>query len=144
LAFGGETYREFVKHVDDVFQTAVVECYGRFVSLTEPIISQTTICGLVDLFKIKFLNQYTALSVLLNYEEHKKRPDRLHLKPFYDRMIFYQFMSMCRVRCHKTFTWWALVNACLRYGSSVNSAVSGLDAVFYGHSLVPVSVFVSY
>jgi hypothetical protein len=62
------------------------------------------------------------------------------MKPFYDRMVFYQFLSMCRIRCHKTFTWWALVNACMWYGSLVNSAVLGLDAVFFGHSLVPVSV----
>jgi hypothetical protein len=140
LAFGGATYREFVRHVDGVFENAVVNCYGRFVTLTEPIISQTSISLLVDLFKSKFPNQYSALSVLLNYKEHKKRLDREHMKPFYDRMIFYQFLSMCRIRCHKTFTWWALVNPCMRYGSSVNSAVSGLAAVFFGHSLVPVSV----
>jgi hypothetical protein len=105
LAFGGDRYHEFAQHVDGVFKQAITTYYGRFVSLTEPIISQTTICGLVDLFKTEFPNQYTALLILLNYEEHKKQPDRDHLKQFYDRMIFYQFMSMCRVCCHKTFTW---------------------------------------
>jgi hypothetical protein len=140
LGFGGDSYNDFVQHVDGVFEEAVKACYGRFVSLSEPIISQQAIVRLVDMFKRQFPSQYSAISMLLNYDEHKKRNEREHLTPFYDRMIFYQFMSLCRVRCHKTFTWWGLVNACMRYGSSVNSAISGLDAVFFGHSLVPMSV----
>ncbi len=54
-------------------------------------------------------------------------------------MIFYHFLSLSRVRCHRTFSWWALVNACMRYGSSCNSANTGVESVFFGHSLVPWS-----
>ena len=32
------------------------------------------------------------------------------------------------------------MNACTRYGLTTMSANTGLDAVFFGHSLVPVSV----
>jgi hypothetical protein len=102
LGFGGDSYNDFVQHVDGVFEEAVKACYGRFVSLSEPIISQQAIVRLVDMFKQQFPSQYSAISMLLNYDEHKKRNEREHLKPFYDRMIFYQFMSLCRVRCHKT------------------------------------------
>jgi hypothetical protein len=97
------------------------------------------IVALVNLFKHHFPNQDTALNSF-ELQRTKKWPDCEYLKPFNDIMVFYQFMSMCQVRSHKTFTWWALVNVCLWYGSSVNSAVSGLDAVFFGHSLVAVSM----
>jgi hypothetical protein len=50
----GADYNAFVKHVDGVFEKAVKECYGRFVSLTEPIVSQTTINLMVDMFKSQF------------------------------------------------------------------------------------------
>jgi hypothetical protein len=55
-------------------------------------------------------------------------------------MSFYQFMSMCYVYFHNTFTWWALVNACMWYGVSVNYMVSRLDAVFFWHLLISVLV----
>jgi hypothetical protein len=105
LAFGGEIHQDFVQHVDGVFEQAVTTCYCHVVSLTEPIILQQAIVDLVNLFEHHFPNQCTALSILLNYEEHKKQPDCEYLKPFYDRMSFYQFMSMCYVYFHNTFTW---------------------------------------
>jgi hypothetical protein len=140
LTADGDVFKYFVQHVEGVFEKAVVDCYGRFVSLTEPIVSQPSMVHLVDLFKEKFQAQYWAIAMLLKYNVNMKLFRCTHLLPFYDRMIFYHFLSMCRVRCHRTFTWWALVNACMRYGSSVNTASSGLDSVFFGHSLVPFSV----
>jgi hypothetical protein len=41
LNFGGDIYKTFIQHADGVFEQAVVHCYGCFISLTEPIISQT-------------------------------------------------------------------------------------------------------
>jgi hypothetical protein len=140
LVFCGDYYKTFEQHVEGVFRDAVMECYGCFVSLTVPIVSQLTIVRLVDLFKSRFKTQYWVLATMLNYNEHMKLAKNEHLLPFYDRMIFYHFMSICRVRSHKTFSWWALINACIRYGSSNNSATSGLDSVFFGHSIVPYSL----
>jgi hypothetical protein len=131
LAFSGEHYTTFVQHIDGVFKSAVKACYGKFVSLTAPIVSQKTIIRLVEMFKSRFQHQYLAIAVLLNYTTHMNKERLKHLLPFYDRMIFYHFLSLCRVRSHKTFSWWALVNACMRYGSAVNSGTAGLDSVFF-------------
>jgi hypothetical protein len=135
-----DVYTSFIQHVDGVFRQAVTDCYGRFVCLTEPIVPQSTMVRIAQLFKDKFKPQYWAIATQLNYCTHMKRFRTKHLLPFYDRMILYHFISMCRVRCHRTFTWWALVNTCMRYGSMVNSASAGLDSVFFGHALVPFSV----
>jgi hypothetical protein len=140
LSFGGDNYKTFLQHVDLVFKSAVKECYGHFISLTAPIVSQETIVKLVDMFKSRFQEQYWAIATLLKYSDHMKLARAQHLLPFYDRMIFYHFLSLCRVRSHKTFSWWALVNACMRYGSAVNSGSTGLDSVFFGHSIVPNTV----
>jgi hypothetical protein len=113
LDFGGDVYKTFVQHIDGVVEKAVIGCYGTFVSLTEPIISHQEIVRLVAMFKSKFAEAYWALAQLLNYTRHMKNTRSQHLLPFYDRMIFYHFLSMARVRCHRTFSWWALVNACI-------------------------------
>ena len=43
----GDVFKFFIQHVDGVFENAVVDCYGRFVSLTEPIIDQLSIVHMV-------------------------------------------------------------------------------------------------
>ncbi len=73
LTANGDVYKTFVEHVKGVFSTAVADCYGRFVLLTEPIVSQPTINRLVALFKSKFQDQYWAIASLLNYTVHMKR-----------------------------------------------------------------------
>jgi hypothetical protein len=140
IEFGNENYTDFVNHVDTVFRKACDGCYGRFVSLTDPIVSQATMKRLSDMFKAQFPVQYATLAKLLNYEAHFERKDRDHLHPFYDRMILYQFMSICRVRSHKAFSWWALVNACMRYGCRAASTLASMDSVFFGHSITQTSV----
>jgi hypothetical protein len=44
FGFGGDSYNDFVQHVDGVFEEAVKACYGRFVSLSEPSIGSTRCC----------------------------------------------------------------------------------------------------
>jgi hypothetical protein len=83
LTVGGNVYKAFVQHVDGVFANAVFDCYGRFVSLTEPIVSQTTISRLVGMFKTRFPDQYWGIACLLNYNMHMKKVRSEHLLPFY-------------------------------------------------------------
>jgi hypothetical protein len=97
LAASGDVYKTFIEHVDSVFSQAVADCFGMFVLLTEPIISQQAINRLVALFKAKFQDQYWAIASLLNYTVHMKKCRSEHLLPFYNRMIFYRFMSISRV-----------------------------------------------
>jgi hypothetical protein len=105
LEFGDATYTDLVNHGDTIFEEVIKECYGRFVVSTEPIVSQvTTMKRLTDHFKQPFPVQYNALAKLLNYEERMRRKDREHLFDFYNRMIVYKFMSICRVRCDKIFS----------------------------------------
>jgi hypothetical protein len=114
LTAEGDVINLFVQHVDGIFCQAVVGCYGQFVSLMEPIVSQYTIVRLVKLFKDKFKAQYWAIALLLKYNVHMKKFHSTHLLPFYNRMVFYHFLWMCRVHSHRTFTWLALVNACMQ------------------------------
>jgi hypothetical protein len=97
LSFGGDNYSSFVSHVDGVFKAAAKECYGHFVSLTEPIVSQEMIIKLVNIFKAWFQQQYWAIATLLKYSDHMKLAHFKHLLPFYDQTIFYCFLSLCHV-----------------------------------------------
>jgi hypothetical protein len=120
--------------VDSNIASAVNNCYGEFLTLTEPILSQATITSLADECHALFSLQCTAISTLLNFHENSKLQKRSHLLPFYHRMVFYSFMSLARMRCNKNVGWWGVINACIRYGSYDSSSRSR-DSVFFGHSV---------
>jgi hypothetical protein len=51
LVVGGDVHNSFVQHVDGVFRQSVVDCFGCFVLLTEPIVTAVKINLLANEFK---------------------------------------------------------------------------------------------
>jgi hypothetical protein len=91
LIVEGDEYNAFVQHVDGIFCQAVVDCYGHFVSLTEPIVSQTQVVHIVELFKSKFQAQYWAIAVYIDHvylaEEYKVQQQFLSHLAAMDRAL---------------------------------------------------------
>jgi hypothetical protein len=124
LSFGGPVFLAYSSKVDAIIASTIAACYGEFVTLTQPILLQSTINSLAGECHSLFPLQCTAISTLLNFEENSELQKRLHLLPFYSRMVFYSFMSLARMRNNKNFAWWGVVNACIRYGSYDSSSRS--------------------
>jgi hypothetical protein len=134
LSFGGPVFLTYSSKVDAIITSAIAACYGESVTLTQPILLQSTINSLAGECHSLFPLQCTAISTLLNFEENFKLQKRLHLLPVYSRMVFYSFMLLARMRNNKNFAWWGVVNACIRYGSYDSSSRS-THSVFFGHSV---------
>ena len=97
LSFGGPVFLSYSTKVDTAIATAVAACYGQFVTLTEPILLQSTINYLAAECHSSFPLQCTAISTLLSFQENSKVQKRSHLLPFYNRMVFYSFMLLAHV-----------------------------------------------
>jgi hypothetical protein len=127
-------FAEFEAFVESSIERSVLQCYGHFVTLTSPIISQADLNSFVKKLVELMPQQFLVLWTMLNFSENTNLPKRSHLQAFYLRMVLYQFIAMNRIRNSKTFTWWALCNAAARYGSHDVQARSNL-AVHYGISI---------
>jgi hypothetical protein len=123
-------FAEFENFVESRIALLVKQCYGNFVTLTSPIISQADLNSFVKKFVQLLPQQFLVLWTMLNFNDNNNLEKRSHLQAFYLRMVLYQFIAMNRIRNSKTFPWWALCNAAARYGSHAVQARSNLSVHF--------------
>ena len=97
---------------------------------------------LVTEFRRLMPKQFAAISSLLGYEQQRKLARHDHLLSFYDRMVFFTFMSCSRVKNPRTFVWWGVINSAARYGL-LNSNSHGHVAVHVGLSLTQSSLMLA-
>jgi hypothetical protein len=112
----------------------VKQCYGNFVTLTAPIISQTELNSFVKKFVELMPQQFLVIWTMLNFNDNNNLKRQMHL-----RMVLYQFIAMHRIRNCKTFSWWALCNAAARYGSHDVQCRANLS-VHYGISIAQTTL----
>jgi hypothetical protein len=124
-------FAEFKAFIESRIHVAVKQCYGQFVTLTSPIISQANLNSFLEKFVELMPQQFLALWTMLNFNENNNLKRRMHLEAFYLRMVLYQFIPMNRIGNSQTFCQWALCNAAARYDSHGVQARSNL-AVHYG------------
>jgi hypothetical protein len=65
LSLGGPVFLAYSSKVDAIIVSAIAACYGEFVTLTQPIILQSTINSLAGECHSLFPLQCTAISTLL-------------------------------------------------------------------------------
>jgi hypothetical protein len=132
-------FSEFEAFVESRIEFAVKQCYGNFVTLTAPIISQTELNAFVKKFVELMPQQFLVIWTMLNFNDNNNLKRRMHLQAFYLRMVLYQFIAMNRIRNCKTFSWWALCNAAARYGSQNVQCRANLS-VHYGISIAQTTL----
>jgi hypothetical protein len=59
-------FASFESFVAGVCKTAIRTCYGQFVVLTAPLLSQVQLAGMASKLKKEFPSVYTTISSLLN------------------------------------------------------------------------------
>ena len=127
-------FAEFESFVESKIEQLVKECYGHFVTLTSPIISQADLNLFVKKLVELMPRQFLVIWTMLNFNDNNNLEKRSHLQAFYLRMVLYHFIAQNRIRNSKTFSWWALCNAAACYSSHDVQARSNLS-VHYGISI---------
>jgi hypothetical protein len=95
-------FAKFESFIESRIEVAVKKCYGHFVTLTSPIISQPN--SFVQKFVELMPQQFLVLWTMLNFNENKNLKRQMHLKAFHLRMVLYQFIAMNRIRNSQTFS----------------------------------------
>ena len=125
-----------LSQLNNIVQTAMMDAvastYGFFCSPNSPIISNETIVGLVDKFKLLMPVHHASILTMLNVDKKLKDKRSVYLVQQYDRLSFWIFLSMMRSRNNHLFTWWANISTAARYGAKNEGSASFSETVFFG------------
>ena len=91
-----KVYKETVDVIESTFKKAISLCFTEFSSISEPILSVKELNELVILYKTKLPSHYNLMKSYLGFDIKEKKTENHHLvtSDYYDRLIFYQFLSL--------------------------------------------------
>ena len=95
----------------------IIQTYTSFCVLGEPLVSSTQINVLVERFKKEMkLHHYMMKSILgIDKKERLSRNSHLVSTGYYDRMIFFNFLTLTRLRNPQSCIHYAIVSAAALY-----------------------------
>ena len=132
----GNKYFFINETIESTFKNAIVQCYTDFSEISCPILSREDINKLVTLYKNNAQDHYIMMKNMLGFDkkEKEKRNDHLKVIGYYDRILFYQYLVLSRLRYSHMFSYWGLINSCSIYGKGGGKGKSQTTS-FFGHSV---------
>ena len=124
--------------IDDVFKKGITKCYTKFNDLREPIISEKDIRVLMNRYMETLPNHYNTLKNMLEFDKKESLSKNSHLlsMKYYDKLIFYKFLSLARVKNTQNCIHWAMVAQGARYARGISNTKSP-EQVFLAHRHIP-------
>ena len=115
--FEGNSYNHLISDIDLTFKNAIVSTYNSFCVLGEPLVSAQEINALVDRFKIQMKVHHYMMKRLLGIDRKEGLSKNRHLVStgYYDRLIFYNFLALSRIRNSQNCINYAIVSAAALY-----------------------------
>ena len=96
--------------VQTVMMNTVSSTYGLFCSPNSPIVSNSSVMGLVNRYKELMPVHHASILTMLNIENKLKDKSSLYLVRQYDCLSFWMFLSAMRSCNNHLFTWWANIS----------------------------------
>ena len=126
----GEKYDRFISIVDATFQQAIEQCYFSFSSFGQALLSRDKISDLTLMYQHQLPTHYKFMKNMYDIPKKEAMIWRQHLKVtgYYDRFLFFQFLSQSRVKNSQNLIRWAIVTTAATYarglgdGSRTNSS----------------------
>ena len=117
VLFEGENYHDLISAIDVIFKEAIIQTYTSFCVLGQPLVSSTQINVLVERFKKEMkIHHYMMKSILgVNKKERLSKNRHLVSTGYYDRMIFFNFLTLTRLRNPQSCIHYAIVSAAALY-----------------------------
>ena len=140
--FTGDKFILVLKEIDETFKSACIQCYSEFNSFNEPIVPQNKMKELMTYYMNTLPSYHKLLSQILTFDKKKKKKKNKHLvdKNYYDLLIFYQFLSLARIRNSQMCVWWALVQSASEYGRGATSYKNS-SGIYFGTSVSRSTLF---
>ena len=132
----GTAFFSVIGKIDGACRKAIENCYTDFQSLVEPILKEETVLELMEYYKTHLPAHYNMMNIMLGYDEKRKLLVNAHLldQNFYDKKVFYHFLSLSRTKnCHNC-THWALISRGADYGRGITQ-YSHSSSIYFGDSV---------
>ena len=115
--FEGDRYHDLISTIDLTFKRAIISTYTSFCVLGEPLVSAMQINVLVDRFKREMNVHHFMMKKILGIDKKERLIRNKHLVDtgYYDRMIFYNFLTLTRLRNPQSCINYAIVSAAALY-----------------------------
>jgi len=125
VLFEGKKYNDLICDVDLIFKKAIISTYQSFCVLGEPLVSSSQINILLDRFKIEMKVHYFMMKKLLGIDKKERLTKNKHLVStgYYDRMIFYNFLTLSRLRNPQNCIHYAMISAAALYSKGCGDNV---------------------
>ena len=133
INFDRVAYNHVNDIIEDTFYNAIEKCYKSFCKITQPLLSRHDIDKLVSLYKTYLTSHYNLQMEMMGYTQKLQLSRNKHLKDagYYDRLVFYLYLSQERVRFNQSLTSWGMVTAGAAYAKGENSVD---NKAFFGNS----------
>ena len=117
VLFEGEKYHDLISAIDVTFKQAIIQTYTSFCVLGEPLVSSLEINVLVDRFKNEMKLHHYMMKSILGIDKKERLLKNTHLVStgYYDRMIFFNFLTLTRLRNPQSCIHYAIVSAAALY-----------------------------
>ena len=117
ILFEGTKYNNLITDIDITFKNAIISTYTSFCVLGDPLVSANQINVLVERFKIEMKVHYYMMKRILGIDKKERLTKNNHLVTtgYYDRLIFYNFLSLSRLRNPQSCINYAMVSAAALY-----------------------------
>ena len=129
----GTKFTSVMERIDAEFKKAIMDCYENFHSFVEPIVSGESTLQMMEYYKKALPNHYNMMKSMLEFDKKESLTENKHLveQGYYDKRIFYQFLSLCRTKnCHNC-PHWALISKLADYGRGITD-YSHSSNIFFG------------
>ena len=126
LTFDSEAYFCLVDKVDNIFKQALNSTYCEFSVLGDPIVASSQVDELILDYKTTLRPHYLMMKKLLgiNKKEKYTKNDHLIKSGYYDRLIFFNFLTLVRVKNPQHCIHWAMICAAALYYKGVGDCVT--------------------
>ena len=131
----GTKFTSVMERINAKFKKAIMDCYENFHSFVEPIVSGESTLQMMEYYKKALPNHYNMMKSMLEFDKKESLTENKHLveQGYYDKRIFYQFLSLCRTKnCHNC-PHWALTSKLADYGRGITD-YSHSSNIFFGNS----------
>jgi hypothetical protein len=130
---------EFYIFINELVKKRIDECYGNFVNLQSPVLSQEDMTQVIQKLQQTCPQELSLTKQLLRIDERIKRKGdimSLHLFPHYEKLVFWKFFSNQRMRFNQLLTPMASVVAAALYAKAASKNGQQV-ANYFGVALHP-------
>ena len=131
--FDRHSYEYVNSVIEEKFYSAIEKCYKDFSKITQPILSRDEVNELVSLYKTHLKQHYDLQMDMFDFHKKMDMARNKHLKDlgYYDRLVFYHYLTQERIRFNQILISWGMVTAGSGYAYGDNNTP---NQTFFGNS----------